>query len=1288
MEIKEALADIEGRLSELPASESAYCRKRLRLIKKSRSSKKQLRYLSELQKTAERGLAQVRRRRDGLPAVSFPPELPVSGRVKEIRAALRGHQVIILAGETGSGKSTQMPKICLAEGLGIRGQIGVTQPRRIAARSVAARVAEELQTELGTAVGFQVRFQEKVSRQSYIKFMTDGILLSEIQRDPQLTAYDTVIIDEAHERSLNIDFLLGYLKRLLRRRPDLKLIVTSATIDTEKFSRHFNAAPVIEVSGRTYPVDIRYMPLQVDDRDKAMNQGISDAIGSLSRIDSAGDILVFLPGERDIHEAKAFLEKRALKNTEVLPLYARLPAKAQHRIFHPGRQRRIILSTNVAETSLTVPRIRFVIDAGTARISRYSHRSRVQRLPIEPISRASADQRAGRCGRLGPGTCVRLYSEADYSLRPEFTEPEILRTSLATVILCMASMNLGAIADFPFVDRPPPKAVNDAYRLLFELRAMDADGRITPLGRRLARWPVDVRIGRMLLAGERHGALRELLILAAVLSIQDPRERPAEARQAADEAHRQHADPKSDFVALLNLWRYLETQQDALSASQFRKLCMREFLAYHRVREWRDLYRQLRRFAQDEKLPLNRQPADYDAIHRSLLSGLLSHIGRKDEDQAYAGAKSRKFHVFPGSGLFKHQPKWLMSAELVETSRLFARTNAAIRPEWLELLAGHLVRRHHFDPHWSVRRGKVLASEQVTLYGLVIVEKRRVDYSAIQAVDAREIFIRDGLVPGTLAGHYAFVDHNRRQVEQVMQLEHKRRRHDVMVRDALLQRFFDDRLPADVCSEKALKAWLTAEPDAVQRLCYSDDLLIRDDAESTPDRDYPGHLSIDGREFPLSYRFEPAAEDDGISLDTPLELLNLLSAEQLSWLVPGMLEEKISALIQSLPKPLRRPLTPASQFARRFADSLSYSPEQPPQVSLAHALSGFFLDRLGLEIPVPRWNEANLPAHLRLNIRVSDPNGALLGSNRDLTALKAQFGSRARRHFMNSAGADWRQDGLSTWSVGSLPESVRTAAGVEAYPALVDRKTSVSLRLYDDRSEAAYAHRAGLQRLLLLDLADKARYAAKNSGLRKATLMRWQSIGAATRLTTDLIESCLADIIGDLPDVRSEDQYSALRDEVRQRWLAACQRKAGVLNQILETRAGIVTALRRKSLASALAEDVQTQLDDLIYEGFLSDVQNSRLAHYPRYFQAMQIRLDRARQDPQKDAALASQVAPFWKRYLDWLEQRKPYTVAMDAYRWLIEEFRVSLFAQSLGTADKVSAKRLEQAWRQVLEEA
>lgn len=1297
---RKILDQLEGMMGGIMQVDAAWCRPRIRSAQqKIKQDKPVNKLLQSLIDRCTHSAAQCQRRRQRLPQPEYDEALPIVSRREDIVAAIGKHQVLVIAGETGSGKTTQIPKMCLEAGRGVRGLIGCTQPRRIAAQAMADRVAEELNNPLGDLVGYQVRFREQLNKDGLVKFMTDGILLAETTHDYNLNAYDTIIIDEAHERSLNIDFLLGYLKQLLSKRPDLRVIITSATIDTAKFAKHFNDALIIEVSGRGYPVEVEYLPIDDEDSnnqagDKDMYAGIAKAIHRLNRIDARGDTLVFLSGEREIHEARDYLQRQNFRHTEVLPLFARLPVADQRKVFHPGSARRIILSTNVAETSLTVPRIQFVIDTGLVRISRYSHRSRVQRLPIEPISQASANQRKGRCGRLGPGTCIRLYSEEDFNSRPEFTEPEILRTSLASVILRMLTTRLGAVEDFPFLDAPAPRMINDAYHLLFELGAIDEARKPTPLGQQLSRWPLDVRLARMLLEGNQNHCLNEVLVLAAGLSIQDPRERPMDVSAAADEKHSRFEDEKSDFVALLKLWDYLKKERKQRSANQFRKMCHQEFINWQRVNEWFDLKRQLLQQAREEKLGFNHKPASYEQIHQSLLAGMLSHVGHKDpEDTSYIGTRSRTFHVFPGSGLFNKRPQWIMASEIVETSKTWARTNAVIEPEWIEKQAQHLLKRHYFDPHWSRKQGRVLAWEQVSLFGLVLFEKRRVNYGRIDPQEARKIFITGALVQGDLAqgnlgGFAGFLQNNQQVREEIEEMEHKRRKHDVMADESALFEFFDARIPEDVFDSVSFETWLKSlGKSGRQQLYISHDVLLQDEAGAAPQTLYPDSLTVAVMEIPLTYQFNPGDAADGVTLSIPLERLNTLDQGQLQWLVPGLLRDKVISLIKGLPKPKRRALTPVPQFADAAIERLQAEYPQPLLPALAAALKQIS----GIDFEASDFDESALEPHLRFRVEVTDDRGKILAVSRSLEHLQDKYGQKAKRKFMDQLGKDSQRDHETEWVFGDLPASElsQDATGqiIKSWPAVVDQYDAVGLRSFDTPEEAAIEHFHGVLRLLSIQLHNKMRDLRKNHGLSAKSKLAWSTIGSTEDLAEQLVENTLALVAGAAPGkVRSESGFKPLLTKTRTELGPAARKQANFLDQTLQLWSVISATLDDEyaRLRPAVYADMRSQLDDMVYDGFLQDLDPLRLQHYPRYLEAMQIRLQGIDKDPHRDADRMQQVGPFWEQYLQLLQDGHEYDETVDTYRWLIEEFRVSLYAQQLGTAGKVSLQRLKQAWKKI----
>ena len=1248
-------------------------------------------------------LAGLRSRLPGI-KVSYPAGLPISQRKDEIAAAIRDNQVIIVAGETGSGKTTQLPKICLELGRGVTGQIGHTQPRRIAARTVAERIAEELGTEVGTAVGYKVRFTDKSSDGTLVKVMTDGILLAEMQRDRRLRRYDTLIIDEAHERSLNIDFILGYLKRLLPSRPDLKVIITSATIDPDRFSHHFAGgesgkqswdAPVIEVSGRTYPVEVRYRPLADPDRPrdepKDQAQGIVDAIREL-RAEGPGDVLVFLSGEREIRDtADALADQPGLADLDVLPLYARLSAAEQHRVFQPHRRSRVVLATNVAETSLTVPGIRYVVDPGTARISRYSQRTKVQRLPIERISRASADQRKGRCGRTSDGICIRLYGEEDFESRPEFTEPEILRTNLASVILQAAALDLGDVADFPFVDPPDSRNIADGVRLLEELGAVAPGGaghrgtRLTGVGRKLARLPADPRLGRMILEAKHNGCVREVLIITAALSIQDPRERPADAREAADAMHKRFAEPGSDFLALLNLWRYVNDQQRELSGSAFRRMCRREYLHYLRVREWQDVQGQLGQAAKEVGIAAGPDRGtsedSSDRVHMSLLAGLLSHIGMKDERGSgekrrgpaeFAGARGAKFAIFPDSVLARKPPQWVVAAELVETSRLWARTAARIEPEWAEPLAAHLVKRGYSEPHWDARMGAAVAFEKVTLYGLPIVTERRVNYAKVDPAAAREMFITGALVEGDWQTHHRFFERNQRLLDEAAGLEDRARRRGIVADDAALFEFYDRRIPKDVTSARHFDTWWKkARAQTPDLLTLTPADLVGPAADEVTAADYPARWG----ELPLSYAFDPGAPDDGVTADIPLPVLGRVNGDELGWQVPGRREELVTELIRSLPKDLRRLFVPAPDTARAVTARLGQ-----PHGDLRDALAAELTRIAGVPVSRGAFDESRLPAHLRITFRVMDGDREL-ASGKDLGALREQLRPRLQAKLTAAAG-DLTRTGLRDWTVGTLPR-VFTRERVTAYPALADAGDAVDVRLFPTEAEASAAMTAGTRRLLLLRVPSGVRSIADRLPTERKLAMSvspYPSIGA---LLNDCVAAAADQVIADAGGPAWDaDGFARLVAEARSALPLATARAVDAAGAVLE--AAHEAERRLRSTASppltAAFDDARAQFAALIYPGFVSETGLRRLPELARYLRAISRRLDTAAEDPARDVgrmATVRRVTDAYRQAVAELPAWRRSGADVRAVRWMIEELRVSLFAQVLGTSGPVSEKRI-----------
>jgi ATP-dependent helicase HrpA len=1212
----------------------------------------------------------------------WPEGLPVVERRDEIAAAVRDHQVVVVAGETGSGKSTQLPKICLEAGRGEAGLIGHTQPRRIAARAVAERVAEELGSTVGGLVGYTVRFTDRVGEGTRVKVMTDGILLAELQRDRELSRYDTLIVDEAHERSLNIDFILGYLKQLLPRRPDLKVVVTSATIDTERFAAHFGGAPVIEVTGRTYPVEVRYRPFGEapgDDRDQV--SAVCDALEELAR-EGPGDVLVFLSGEREIRDTAEAVERLALPHTEVLPLYARLSAEEQHRVFRPHKGRRVVLATNVAETSLTVPGIRAVVDPGTARVSRYNRRTKVQRLPIEPVSRASADQRAGRCGRVGPGTCIRLYSEEDYLGRPEYTEPEVLRTNLASVILQMTAIGLGDVAAFPFVEPPDARSIADGTALLEELGALAAGGRrgrgrLTAIGRQLARLPVDPRLGRMVLAADRERCVAEVLVLAAALSIQDPRERPRDREQAAAEAHARFAVEGSDFLPFLRLWEHLRDEREARTSSGFRRMCRAEFLNHLRVREWQDLHAQLRVVTRSLGIRANVQPAPPESVHRALLAGLLSHVGMRDpQRREYLGARNSRFAVAPGSALFKKPPPWVVVAELVETTRLWGRVGASIEPRWVEELGGHLVRRSYGEPWWDAERGGAMVSERVTLYGIPVVAARTVPFARVDPAGARSMFLWHALVEGEWDTYHDFVAGNAERIAEVQALEDKARRRDLLVDEEARYAWFDARVPAEVTSVRAFDRWWRDERGLRPHLLdLSVEDLLDPGAGAVHPEDFPDVWRSGGVELPLTYVFDPGSDLDGVVVDVPLARLNDVRSDGFDWQVPGLRDELVLALIRSLPKAVRRAFVPAADHARAFVDEAS--PDEGP---LLDALGRFLHRRAGEAVPPGSWGLERVPPHLRMTFRVVSERGRELAWSRDLPALQAHLQGRLRSA-VAGATRSVERSGLTSWSVGTLPRTVDTAIGgyrVSAFPALVDEGATVGVRTFPDEAAQEEAMWAGTRRLLLLTGGSPV--AAVQRKLRNADRL---ALAAAPYAT---VADVLDDAVTAALDVLLVEAGGPAWDEEGFRSLAAAVRArlVDVATDVTVQTADVLAAVRsvEERTADLTAEALQPALTDiavqvarLVGPGFVTAAGAARLPDLRRYLRAVEHQLDRLPTTWQKDRVLMHRVSAIEAAYEELRARRDGAEVA--ALRWRIEELRVSLFAQSLGTAEPVSEQRL-----------
>jgi ATP-dependent helicase HrpA len=1310
-------------------------------------------------------IAKVEARKRSIPSIRYDDALPIAAKRDEIKAALAKHQVLVIAGETGSGKTTQLPKICLEIGRGVHGLIGHTQPRRLAARSVATRVAEEIATPLGELVGYQVRFEDQSKDSTLIKLMTDGILLAETQHDRFLEKYDTIIVDEAHERSLNIDFLLGYLKTLLPRRPDLKLIITSATIDLERFSKHFNGAPIIEVSGRTYPVETWYRPLaaEVDEEgeslldDLTVDQGILAALDEIAAHEKAegkrpGDVLVFLPGEREIREAAEVLRKANLRFTEVLPLYARLTPAEQQKIFAPMSGRKIVLATNVAETSLTVPGIRYVIDSGTARISRYSYRAKVQRLPIEAVSQASANQRKGRCGRVEPGICIRLYSEEDLLGRPAFTDPEILRTNLAAVILQMLHLRLGSIEDFPFIEPPDGKAISDGFTLLQELSAVNRESQLTPLGRQLARLPIDPRLGRMVLEAAKLGSLDEILIVASALSVQDPRERPMDRQQAADQAHAQWKDVDSDFAALINLWRGFEEKRQELGSNPLRSWCKKNFLNYLRLREWRDAHRQLVLIARELQLSASKaegnrgnglgrdanSPAtdrgqgrshksapspttdtkvniivreqaeageaaqrakSYAAVHKAILSGLLSQIGQKTEDGDYLGARQRRFWIHPSSVIGRKKPTWVMTAELVETTKLFARMVAKIEPDWIEPLAGHLIKKNHFEPHWEKRRGQVVAFEQVTLYGLIVVGRRPVHFGPVDPVASRELFIRDGLVRGEINSRAKCLAANRELLDRLDELEAKARRRDILADEETLYAFYEARIPAEIHQAATFEHWYKAEGAKNPQLLImrEEDVLARDAKEVTAAQ-YPDILQLGELQLPLTYHFEPNHPRDGVTLRVPAPLLPQLPSDRLEWLVPGLIEAKAIALVRNLPKALRKNFVPVPDFVGAALSKIAFG-----QGSLPESLGRELTRMTGARVSDEAWEEAaqQLESHLKMNLEVVDARGKFLGEGRDLAELTARF-AEASQAALAIPQQKQEQKPVEAKAFAQVAEKTQqkiAGLSMTVFPALVETAESgpdgvrgvVKEGRFPTQAEADFQHRRALQRLLLQQLAESAKFLrGKLPGLTELGLL-YREMGRPEALVEDILlaslDACVLEGGASLP--RDGAALAALAEKKRGDWTGHAERIARLVLDILKLAHGLQKRFKGKiDLAQAMAlNDIKQQLANLVYPGFVRETPGEWLKEIPRYLKAIEQRLDKVGSQVQRDRVWTGELAAAWEQYQARAAKhaqegkRDPELVL---YRWMLEEYRVSLFAQQLGMRMAVSDKRLSKQWSQV----
>ncbi len=1279
-----------------------------------------------------------------LPPITFPEELPVSARREEIAQAMREHPVVIVCGETGSGKTTQLPKIALALGRGLagggKGLIGHTQPRRIAASSVAKRIAEELNSPLGEVVGYQVRFQDRLSAGASVKLMTDGILLAETQRDPLLRAYDTLIIDEAHERSLNIDFLLGYIRNILPRRPDLKVVVTSATIDAERFAQHFagarGPAPVIQVSGRLYPVEQRWRPFE-ESREHSLGDAVAEAVDELWR-EGSGDVLVFMPGEREIRDVADALRAHAQQQrsplaTEVIPLFARLSQAEQDRVFEPPSQRagvrRVVISTNVAETSLTVPGIRYVVDAGTARVKRYSYRNKVEQLMVEPISQAAANQRAGRCGRVSDGVCIRLYDEKDFAGRPRFTDPEILRSSLAGVILRMKALGLGAVEDFPFIDAPPKRAIADGYQLLNELGAVDERNELTRMGAELAKLPLDPRVGRMILEARQRQALSEVLVIAAAMSVQDVRDRPLEQQQAADQAHRLFDDERSEFMGDLKLWKWLEDlrggsaehhQGQAKLSHRKQEQALRErFISPRRVREWRDIHSQLHTVVAEHGWRLNGAPATYEQVHLSLLAGLLGNIGCKSDDEDwYLGARGIKFHRHPGANLSKKPGRWLVAAELVETTRLFGRGLAAIEPQWLPAIASHVIKTQLLEPHWEKKAGKVMALERATLYGIVIYSNKRVDYARIDPVGAREIFIREALVGDEIDCQLPFLAANRKLIAQVQELEHKSRRQDVLVDDTLIQAFYEQHLGPEVCSVETLERWWRAHSAGSPKLLHLNrDELMRHEAAGVTSSAFPKLLRLGGVDCSASYLHEPGDAKDGVTVTVPLYALNQVSEDRCEWLVPGLLKDKVLGLIKSLHQKPRARLQPLAEFAQEFCELQEFA-----HGKLMDALLAAVREHTQLAVQRADFKPEQLSPHLFMNFRVVDEHGRQLGMGRNLAVLKADWGGQARSAFqalaqlkrepaaspkpsaelaMPSPQAAKPLSGAASapvqavaserhtsWAFGELPELLELRRGAQTlvgFPALIDRQTHVEIEVFDEPELAAAQHRSGLRRLVALAIKDALKYLEKNiPDLQKMSLL-YLPMGSAEELRDQIIDVAIDRAFLAEPLPTDAAQFERRLQEGRGRLTLIAQEVARSVGAALAEFGAASRKLKDARAPRELSDDIQAQLQGLLPKRFVLLTPWAQLAHLPRYLKGITLRLEKWRADPQRDAARLAEVKPLEQRLARALAERKGVMDGrLQDFRWMLEELRVSLFAQELKTPQPVSAKRLEKVWVEI----
>ncbi len=1279
-------------LKKVKLADIARLKKRLQGLNKITNQAKKTQILKSIQHAISQSIENKQHKINSLPKITYPEDLPVSQNVDVISKAIEDNQVVIIAGETGSGKTTQIPKICMALGRGIEGVIGHTQPRRIAARTVATRIADELNTKLGDSVGYKVRFNDLVSEQSHIKLMTDGILLAEMQNDRLLRQYDTLIIDEAHERSLNIDFILGYIKQILPKRPDLKVIITSATIDPERFSKHFSNAPIIEVSGRTYPVEMLYRPLSEQGDDIDVISGILNAVDEISDI-GHGDILIFLNGEREIRDTASALEQANLRHTQILPLYSRLTVQEQNRIFAPHSGRNIVLATNVAETSLTVPGIKYVIDPGTARISRYSYRTKVQRLPIEAISQASANQRAGRCGRVSSGVCLRLYSEDDFLARPEFTDPEILRTNLATVILQMLALDLGSISDFPFVEPPDNRNINDGIRLLEELAAIDGktqQAKLTKAGRLLAKFPIDPRLAKMVLSSIDLGCIEQVFIIVSALSIQDPRERPHEKQQAADEKHNRFKDKESDFISLLNLWQYVSEKQKELSQNQFRKLCQKEFISYIRIREWQDIFSQLKLALKDQKIELTSIDIDdegkIELVHQAMLSGLLSHLGQLDENREYKGARGSKFYIFPGSALAKKSPKWLMAAELVETSRLFARMVAKIDPLWLEPLAGHLVKKSYSEPHWEKKQGAVMAFEQVSLYGLIIVGKRKINFNKIEPDTCREIFVREALVNGDSFIKESFLKENMALVQSIEALEQKARRKDFLIDEQHLVDFYLAKVPEEVICQRSFLAWWKKEKaNNAKLLTFTREFLLKESSQQLSEKEYPDTWQQDNLTLPLTYHFSPGDIDDGVSVIIPIGLLNQVQNIGFDWLIPALRYDLIIAYIRGLPKAQRRNFVPAPNYAEACLAKISIDDGM-----LTAAVEKQLLRMTGVRLAEGAWTDIELPAHLTMNFKVVNDKGVVLKQGRDLDDLKAQLQGKVKASIKKVADKGIERQGIEQWDFAKIPVGYEKKVAnitIKAFPALVDNSSSVAIELFEQQELAEQAMLKGVARLVLLNIPSPIKYLQEKLPNKAKLGLYFNPLGSINELLNDCILAACQHLVINFSEQnnglpRDEQQFKRCRDYIRAE-LAECVLAGAIkVEKVLSLAHEIRKKLKGKVALNVIQShgDVKQQLELLVFKGFITESGHHKLDDITRYLNAISRRLEKLPIDPNQDRLKMIDIAKASDAYTQLLaKQRKDQPIASEVLdvKWMIEELKVSLYAQNLKTPYPISLKRV-----------